>query len=162
MAVTVWVYKEQRGYGRYFASLLRKLGYRSSLRVLPEYSVYRTHVADSRTHAQVGIDGFSADDESPSNFTAPFLCSSFQPRSKLNQNLAEFCDRALETRIDTALAAQGTRASALWRDVYRGLADAAPAVPLVNRRTMTLVSARVGNYQHHPMWSTLLDQLWVR
>jgi hypothetical protein len=33
---------------------------------------------------------------------------------------------------------------------------------LVNRRSVTLVSKRVGNYQHHPMWGTLLDQLWVR
>jgi hypothetical protein len=46
--------------------------------------------------------------------------------------------------------------------VYRRLADAAPAVPLVNRRIVTFVSRRVGNHQHHPMWGTLLDQLWVR
>jgi hypothetical protein len=24
------------------------------------------------------------------------------------------------------------------------------------------VSKRVGNFQHHPMWGTLLEQLWVR
>ena len=46
--------------------------------------------------------------------------------------------------------------------MYRRLADAAPALPLVNRRTVVLISDRVGNYQYHPMWSTLLDQLWVR
>jgi len=51
---------------------------------------------------------------------------------------------------------------ALWRNVYRELDAAAPAVPLVNRRTMTLVSKRVSNYQHHPLWTTLLEQLWVR
>jgi peptide/nickel transport system substrate-binding protein len=162
MAVTVWVYKEKRGYGRYFARLLHTLGYRASLRVLPEYEGYHMHVGDSRTRAQIGIDGWSADDEAPSAFTAPFVCSSFVPRSRLSLNPAEFCDRSLDARIETARGAGGTQANALWRGVYGGLAEAAPAVPLVNRRTMTLVSARVGNYQHHPLWSTLLDQLWVR
>jgi hypothetical protein len=27
---------------------------------------------------------------------------------------------------------------------------------------VTLVSERVGNYQYHPLWGTLIDQLWVR
>jgi peptide/nickel transport system substrate-binding protein len=51
---------------------------------------------------------------------------------------------------------------ALWRHVYRDLETAAPAVPLVNRRSIAFVSQRVGNYQNHPKWTTLLDQLWVR
>jgi len=29
-------------------------------------------------------------------------------------------------------------------------------------RAVALVSPRVGNYQYHPLWFTLLDQLWVR
>jgi hypothetical protein len=35
-------------------------------------------------------------------------------------------------------------------------------VPLTNRRSMDLVSARVGNFQHHLQVGTLFDQLWVR
>jgi hypothetical protein len=40
--------------------------------------------------------------------------------------------------------------------------EAAPAVPFANLRAVTLVSERVGNYQYHPLWGTLIDQLWVR
>ena len=84
------------------------------------------------------------------------------PRSPGNANLARFCDRRLESRIEAALAARGPRADALWRGVYRDLEAAAPAIPLVNRRAITLVSKRVGNYQQHPLWTTLLEQLWIR
>jgi hypothetical protein len=35
-------------------------------------------------------------------------------------------------------------------------------VPLTNRRSVELVSTRVGNVQHHVLGYTLLDQLWVR
>ena len=37
-----------------------------------------------------------------------------------------------------------------------------PWVPLVNFQIVDFVSARVGNYQFHPLWGILLDQLWVR
>jgi hypothetical protein len=35
-------------------------------------------------------------------------------------------------------------------------------VPLVNQHVVGFVSERVGNYQLHPHWLTLLDQLWVK
>ena len=85
-----------------------------------------------------------------------FLCS-----AGLSQR-GQFCDRGIEARIAAARAARGLQSLALWKDVYQRLADAAPAVPLVNRRTAVLVSRRVGNYQQHPLYGPLLDQLWVR
>jgi len=33
---------------------------------------------------------------------------------------------------------------------------------LYNVRAVTLLSRRVGNYQYHPFWWWLLDQVWVR
>jgi ABC-type transport system substrate-binding protein len=147
---------------RYFVSLLHELGYRSSLRVFPDYRTYRTAMARSRAPAQMGIDGWIADAATPSDFTPPFRCAQIAPHSVTTANLARFCDRRLETRIQAALAARGPPAHALWRNVYRNLQTAAPAVPLVNRRSITLVSKRVGNYQHHPLWTTLLEQLWIR
>ncbi|MDA0169449.1 ABC transporter substrate-binding protein [Solirubrobacter taibaiensis] len=160
--VTVWINKEKRAMARYFVSLLRELGYPNSLRVFPDYPTYRNAIARSRAPAQIGIDGWIADAATPSNFTPPFRCAAIAPRSVYNQNLARYCDRRLESRIDAALAAHGPHADALWRNVYRDIQTAAPTVPLVNRRTITLVSKRVGNYQHHPVWTTLLEQLWVR
>jgi ABC-type transport system substrate-binding protein len=119
-------------------------------------------MAHSRAPAQIGIDGWIANAATPSNFTPPFRCAAIAPRSFYNENLARYCDRRLESRIEAALAARGPHADTLWRIVYRDIEAAAPAVPLVNRRTVTLVSTRVGNYQHHPLWTTLLEQLWIR
>jgi YVTN family beta-propeller protein len=160
--VTVWSYGTKREIGRYFATLLHRLGYPSSLRVFRDYGEYRSAVTASRTRAKIGIDGWSADYSAPSTFTAPFTCAGSTPRSPDMSNLAEFCDRRIDARIDAALAARGPATNARWQDAYDRLADAAPAVPLLNRRTVALVSKRVGNYQHHPLFGPLLDQLWVR
>src|SRR3954447_2859806 len=138
--VTVWINREKRGIARYLVSLLHKLGYRSSLRVFPDYLSYRTAIAHSRTPPQIGIDGWSADSAVPSDFTPPFRCAGIHPQSVNNTNLARFCDRRLEARIAAAQAGRGPQTDALWQRVYRDLDAAAPAVPLVNRRTLVFVS----------------------
>jgi peptide/nickel transport system substrate-binding protein len=161
--ITVWSYEEKRNIARYFASLLSRLGYRSSIRVFPDYSSYGKLAADSRTGAQIGINGWSADVATPSNFTIPFLCSSFVPADPdRNYNLGGFCDPGVDAAVEAALGTREPENPAVWRDVYERLESSAPAVPLVNRREMVLVSKRVGNYQHHPLWGPLYDQMWVR
>ena len=40
--------------------------------------------------------------------------------------------------------------------------EVAPWVPLYNPRNLNLLSTRVGNYQFHPYFDLLLDQLWAR
>jgi peptide/nickel transport system substrate-binding protein len=160
--VTVSMPAEKRRVGRYLAGLLRRLGYRSRLRVFADYGEFHDYVADSRHRPQLGTDGWAADFPSPKDFTTPFSCDAYVPRSSANVNLSEFCDRGLERRIDAALAARGHDADARWRDIYSRLARSAPAAPLVNRRVAIFTSARLGNYQHHPLFGVLLDQVWVR
>jgi len=35
-------------------------------------------------------------------------------------------------------------------------------VPGTTPRNVDLISKQVGNFQHHPLFGVLLDQLWVR
>ena len=42
------------------------------------------------------------------------------------------------------------------------MTDDAPWVPLLNDRRIDLLARGVGNYQHHPQWGMLVDQLWLR
>jgi hypothetical protein len=105
------------------------------------------------THAQIGIDGWAADFAAPSTMASPFVCV---------PNDSEFCDRGLRAQIDQAIETRGDEAKGRWREVFRRLSEAATIVPLVNRRTLSLVSKRVGNQQYHPWWGALYDQMWVR
>ena len=158
MRVDVWINAQKAPIARYFVSLLRTLGYRSSLHVFPDYGAYRTQLARTRT-PQAGIDGWTADVALPAHFLSPFACAGYEPASPDNANLGGFCDRALERAI---AAARDRPGAATWSALSERLEASAPAVPLVNRRTVTLVSERVGNFQHHPLWGTLLEQLSVR
>jgi peptide/nickel transport system substrate-binding protein len=104
--------------------------------------------------AQIAFNGWSSDYASPSTFIEPnFGCP---------DNLSHFCDRRLTREVDRALAAEGADAANRWSAIDRRVTDLAPVVPLTNRRSVELVSKRVGNVQHHVLGYTLLDQLWVR
>jgi peptide/nickel transport system substrate-binding protein len=161
MKVTVWTYEGKRAYGAYFVSLLRRLGYRSTLRVAADYGSHvRATFGKRRNHAQIGISAWLADIAVPSNFARPFTCEG--AGTTTDARLTHYCDRAIDAQFAAARRATGTDSNALWQKVYERIEAADPAVPLVNRREVTLVSKRVGNFQHHPMWGTLLEQLWVR
>jgi len=79
--------------------------------------------------------------------------------------LSGFCSREFDAKVKHAsvLQAQDQDAAAkLWAEVDRDLTNLAPLVPTYTPRNVDLVSKRVGNYQHHPLFGVLLDQLWVR
>jgi len=151
--------------GRYLVSVLDQLGYRASLRVVNS-NAYYPMAGDSRNRIQLGEFNWYNDYPAPSDFVVPlFSCRSFIRDDSVNLNLSEFCDHQIDAQITRALAAQArspNAAASLWAHVDRELADQAPWVPLFNARQLVVLSARVGNYQFHPFWQLLLDQLWVR
>ncbi len=138
-------------------SALRKIGYRASLRVVPSHR-YNEFVADPTNKVQVAAQGWVADYPAPSNFIDLFL--SCRARS----NHSGFCDPQIDKRMKRALSLQLTdaqRANKLWAKIDRAIVDHAPWVPTVTPLSVSFVSERVGNYQFHPQWGLLIDQLWV-
>jgi YVTN family beta-propeller protein len=153
-----------RAVGRYFADLLRDLGYRVRVRV-PDIDILG-YWADSRNRAQLGPTGWFADRLAASNFFQPlFTCSAFIPKSPMNSNLFEYCNPRLDAKIRQAAEIQATdpaRAAKMWAEIDKTLVDQAVALPWASPQNTAFVSARVGNYQSHALWGTLLDQLWVK
>jgi YVTN family beta-propeller protein len=151
--------------GRYVVSVLDQLGYRASLRTVnPE--AYFNVLGDSRDDVQAGFFSWYQDYPAPSDFIDPlFTCGSFVPDSQDNSNEAEFCDPRIDTQAGRALTLQSgdpAASATRWAAIDRELTDEAPWVSLYNPRDLTVLSARVGNYQFHPYWNLLIDQLWVR
>jgi ABC-type transport system substrate-binding protein/DNA-binding SARP family transcriptional activator/streptogramin lyase len=153
--------------GHYVVSVLDRLGYRASFRVITyAAAVGLGELSDSRRRPQIGWLTWFQDYPTPSNFIEPLLtCRAFVPGSPANLNVAEFCERRIDAQVRRADALQLSNPAAageLWSKIDHELVDRAPWVPLYNPRTVTVLGARVGNYKYHPFWNVLLDQLWVR
>jgi peptide/nickel transport system substrate-binding protein len=75
------------------------------------------------------------------------------------------CDRRLDQRVRRALVLQARdprRANQVWEKLDREAVDRAAQVPVTNPKAIDFVSKRLGNYQRHPVYGMLLDQVWVR
>ena len=66
------------------------------------------------------------------------------------------------TAIRRAQSSAPDDAAAAWAVADRRIVDLAASVPYVDGRTAVFVSKRVGNVTHHPLFTTLLDRMWVR
>ena len=126
---------------RYAGEVLERLGYRV------------------RVPRPGGIRLLGADSLTPSQFFDAFRCAG--PGSN-GFNLSHFCDHTVDAGYDAALSAHGPEANRRWAALDRRVAAASAAIPLFNRRSLLLVSDRVGGAQMHTLLGPLLDQFWVR
>jgi ABC-type transport system substrate-binding protein len=154
MRVEFWNAGFPERVGRYFRSLLSELGYRVELRTFSDLSLLKENAAGER--AQLGMWGWLADSAGAFSFLKPVISCSGE------FNLSHFCKPRLDAQMEQAATASGPEATERWRRVEAALAAQAPTVPLASGNNTALTAERVGNYQHHPMFGPLLDQLWVK
>jgi YVTN family beta-propeller protein len=163
--VWTWREREREPIARYVTSVLRRLGYHASLRVMGDAGEYFGALNSGRAQPQIGANGWYADHLAPSNILLPsFGCASAGAAAPAG-NYSRFCKPAIDELARRASSNQGSDprlANDLWERVDHALVDEAPAIPMFNRRSAVLVSRRVDNVQWHPLWGVLVDQLWVK
>jgi ABC-type transport system substrate-binding protein len=141
---------------RYIARVLRLLGYRVRLHLVPAASI----TLAMRRDFQLSVDGSWAPDyPAPSAYLPQF----FGCRGG-NSN-GYFCDPMLDRRMESATALQlddPARAAAIWEQVNRQLVDQAAWVPTVNLQALDFVSKRVRNYRFSPVGGFIAHQAWLR
>ena len=158
--VTVWGSPDE-GYippdvAAYTAGVLRSLGYRTTLHLVPIASITKAMYP----RFQLSTTGdWIADYPDPSSYIPPFFsCDGSDSNGYV-------CDPALDRKMRQAAAlavSPPPAANILWTAIDHTLTDRAYWVPTVNVREVDLVSQRLGNYQFHPAWGFLVDQSWVR
>ncbi len=162
--VTVWNFWG-KPLGTYLVQLLRRLGYRATLREV-HFNRLLSAVRNFHNKIQMGGAAWGPDFPSASDFFLQVLtCRSFYEDPTNTDNYADFCDPHVDKLASQAQATQLTDPAAarrLWAHVDRIVTNQAPWVPVYNGESIAFVSARVGNYQESPQYGPLLDQMWVR
>jgi peptide/nickel transport system substrate-binding protein len=153
--VTVWGWTDDPTISprvvRYTAEVLRRLGYPTRVR-LASHSFLP--VPRSKIQLIPGAWGDTTD----GFLTTLFSCAGASDRGW-------FCDRRVDRAIARARALRASRprlAASLWASIDHRLVDEAAWVPLIDEHAIDFVSGRVGNYQSHPYWGIIADQLWLR
>jgi YVTN family beta-propeller protein len=168
MRVVVWTPEPDARNGQFFVQLLNRLGFHASLHTVAAGHIfdYFTSILDPHKRIQTGYVGWAADyPSSLAFFEQQLSCKGFTENVQTNSNVSEFCDHRIDAEINHASQVQALdppRATLLWQKVGQDFLAAAPMIPAYNGRAIVFLSKRVGNFQYHPQWGTLLDQLWVR
>jgi ABC-type transport system substrate-binding protein len=157
MRVEFWNSTPWEPLGPYFESLLRRLGYRASVHTVPDlHLIGEAAAGPPEGQPQMGLWGWGAISAAPFTFVPPIVaCDGAVNHSK-------FCSPQLDALMSRAAEARGLQITRLWRRVEAEIAAHAPTVPLYNQSSLHLAAKRVGNWQFHPIWGPLLEQLWVQ
>jgi peptide/nickel transport system substrate-binding protein len=143
----------------YVARVLRRLGYRVSVRLTP--------LAFSNSHPgmfdHVQLSQVMWGDTPYGYFATWFSCTG-------QANEGWFCDRRVASenlRAQSLLTANPPAAESVWARIDRHLVARAAWLPLVDLKGVDFVSARVRNYQFDPYSGSdasgglIADQLWL-
>jgi YVTN family beta-propeller protein len=145
-----------RGVPIYVADVLRTLGYRVRLHLLPN----ATFTEAMRQGFQLSVDGdWVASYPSPSSYLPQFFgCDG-------GTSNGYHCDPRLDREMKEAGQLESSdlaSARGRWEYIDRQLTNEAIWVPTINVREVELLSKRVRNYEHHAVWGFLVDQGWLR
>jgi peptide/nickel transport system substrate-binding protein len=167
MKVTLWAWSQANGFNNVARQVLQSLGYRVAVKPVGGFDKYWGAVGDPRNRAQIGFDGYGASYPAPAAFLVEiFSCPGSLPGSPNARDSSQFCDPGIDRQMQKAQAERltdPTASRALWQRVDREITDAAPWVPLMASKNVSVLSKRVGNYQYSPAAiAMLIDQLWVR
>jgi peptide/nickel transport system substrate-binding protein len=160
-AVTVWTSVEEplRGLGDVLAAALRRLGFRVLVRTVPgDRFDYYDELWKPQNRAQTGPARWGLDAPVPMDVFGPLLTCE-------TPNRVFFCDRDFDRRVAAAAELTATDPNAAadqWAALDREVIERAVVVPLATQSHVEFVSARVGNFQDHPVWGPLYGQMWVR
>jgi YVTN family beta-propeller protein len=141
---------------RHVADVLRSLGYRVRLHLLPSSRITEAMRRDFQLTAE---GDWLPDYPSPSSYLPLF----FGCHGSTSNGYT--CDPELDRAMLRASSLQLTdpaRAAAHWTKINRRLVDLAFWVPTVNIQDVEVVSKRVRNYQFSPVNQFLPDQVWLR
>jgi YVTN family beta-propeller protein len=139
----------------YIAGVLRTLGYRVHLHLIPFASI--TEAMDKRF--QLSVDGdWLANYPDPSSYLPSFFSCGGGTSNDY------YCNPPLDREMHHAELAElndPAKAAAAWASIDRQITNNAIWVPTVTLRDVELTSRRLHNYQYNPVWGFLADQSWL-
>jgi peptide/nickel transport system substrate-binding protein len=144
----------------YIASVLRSLGYRASVHLVP-FGDWNDSLSE-RMQIGAGLDWVPTY-PAPSAYLPDFFgCRGFYGHGDYDPGHA--CDPALDRQMRQAGALQladPRRAAALWSRIDRELVDEAWWATTVEQHPPELVSERLHNFEGNPIGDFIADQAWL-
>jgi len=151
--------------GVYLQSVLTDLGYEVEVKPISP-NIQFTYIQNTNNKVQMSITQWYQDYPAASDFlNILFGCSSFTEGSDSSINIAGFCDKEIDAKMQAALALGVTDPAAAnkeWAVIDKLVTDSAPAAALFTPKHLDFVSKRLGNFQFNSQYYFMVTQAWVQ
>jgi peptide/nickel transport system substrate-binding protein len=147
--------------GVYLQSVLTELGYDTDVKPISP-NIQFTYIQNTNNKVQMSITQWYQDYPAASDFlNILFGCSSFTEGSDSSINIAGFCDKEIDAKMQEALALGVTdpeAANKMWAEIDKAVTDKAPAAALFTPKHLDFVSKRLGNFQFNSQYYFMVPQ----
>ena len=151
--------------GVYLQSVMKDLGYDAELKPISA-NIQFTYIQNTNNKVQMSVTQWYQDYPAASDFlNILFGCSSFTEGSDSSINIAGFCDKGIDAKMQAALAQGVTdpnRANKEWAAIDKLVTDNAAAAALFTPKHLDFVSKRLGNFQFNSQFYFMVTQAWVQ
>ena len=151
--------------GVYLQSVLKELGYDVDVKPISP-NIQFTFIQNTNNKVQMSITQWYQDYPAASDFAnILFGCSSFTEGSDSSINIAGFCDKEIDAKMQAALALGVTdqpAADKMWAEVDKAITDQAPAAALFTPKHLDFTSKRLGNFKFNSQYYWMVTQSWVQ
>jgi peptide/nickel transport system substrate-binding protein len=151
--------------GVYLQSVLTELGYVADVKPISQ-NIQFTYIQNTNNKVQISLNYWYQDYPAASDFlNILFGCASFTPGSDSSINIAGYCNKEVDAKMQTALALGVTdpkAADQMWAEIDKAVTDEAPSAPFFTPKHLDFVSKRVGNFQFNSQFYWMITQSWVQ
>ncbi len=151
--------------GTYLQSVLHDLGYDASLTAISANTEFN-YIQNTNNKVQISVTQWFQDYPAASDFLNVLLgCASFTPGSDSSVNIAGYCNKDLDARMQKTMALAVTdqkAANAEWAKIDAAYMEKAPWVPMFNPKQVDFVSKRIGNFNFSYQYHWLFANSWVK
>jgi peptide/nickel transport system substrate-binding protein len=151
--------------GVYLQSVLTELGYETDVKPIST-NIQFTYIQNTNNKVQMSVTQWYQDYPAASDFlNILFGCSTFTEGSDSSINIAGFCDKEIDAKMQAALALGVTDpegANKMWAEIDKAVTDSAAAVALFTPKHLDFVSKRLGNFQFNYQYYWMVTQSWVQ
>jgi peptide/nickel transport system substrate-binding protein len=144
---------------------MKDLGYDADVKPISP-NIQFTYIQNTNNKVQMSVTQWYQDYPAASDFlNILFGCASFTEGSDSSINIAGFCDKDIDAKMQGALA-QGVTdpegANKVWSEVDKAVTDNAAAAALFTPKHLDFVSKRLGNFQFNSQFYWMVTQSWVQ
>ncbi len=151
--------------GVYLQSVMTELGYVADVKPISP-NIQFTYIQNTNNKVQMSVTQWYQDYPAASDFlNILFGCASFTPGSDSSINIAGYCNKDVDAKMQAALALGVTDqegANKMWAEVDKAVTDDAAAAALFTPKHLDFVSKRLGNFQFNSQFYWMITQSWVQ